>query len=305
MADNVSITAGAGTTIAADDIGGVQYQRIKLGLGADGAAVDMVGGAGAASTAVARTVTATDSPEVATLGAVADAAATQGSTGSISAKLRTATAQLERIALALEIIDDADETDRLKVNLIAGQAGIAAGAGAVSAATPRVTFASDAPAPTAGYMAEVSITRTNDTNAYTGNDVIGAATGSTAAIEFQSMGPSGGRVIIVSAELEIAAAAIISGETSYRLYLYNVTPPGAYGDNTAHDLPSGDRTAFLGFVDLGTPVDLGSTLYVQTDNIMKAVKLAGTSIFAYLVTVGPYTPTAQRVFKMRLHTVAG
>lgn len=37
MADNVDITPGAGKTIATDDIGGVQYQRFKLTLGADAA----------------------------------------------------------------------------------------------------------------------------------------------------------------------------------------------------------------------------------------------------------------------------
>lgn len=37
MADNVAITAGAGTSIASDDIGGVQYQRVKLALGAPNA----------------------------------------------------------------------------------------------------------------------------------------------------------------------------------------------------------------------------------------------------------------------------
>lgn len=40
MADNVAITAGAGTTIAADDISGVLYQRTKLAWGVDGSAVD-------------------------------------------------------------------------------------------------------------------------------------------------------------------------------------------------------------------------------------------------------------------------
>jgi len=30
MADNVAITAGAGTTIATDDVSGVHYQRVKL-----------------------------------------------------------------------------------------------------------------------------------------------------------------------------------------------------------------------------------------------------------------------------------
>ncbi len=40
MADNVPITAGSGTTIATDDIGGVNYQRVKLAVGEDGVAVD-------------------------------------------------------------------------------------------------------------------------------------------------------------------------------------------------------------------------------------------------------------------------
>lgn len=41
MADNVSITAGSGTTIASDDISGVQYQRVKVCHGADGSATDV------------------------------------------------------------------------------------------------------------------------------------------------------------------------------------------------------------------------------------------------------------------------
>lgn len=40
MSDNVQITAGVGSAIATDDIGGVQHQRIKLGLGGDGSATD-------------------------------------------------------------------------------------------------------------------------------------------------------------------------------------------------------------------------------------------------------------------------
>lgn len=41
MADNVAITAGSGTTIATDDIGSVQYQRVKVTWGADGVANDV------------------------------------------------------------------------------------------------------------------------------------------------------------------------------------------------------------------------------------------------------------------------
>jgi len=47
---------------------------------------------------------------------------------------------------ALQIIDDWDETDRAKVNPIVGQAGVAAGAGAVGTNVQRTTLASDDPA---------------------------------------------------------------------------------------------------------------------------------------------------------------
>lgn len=41
MADNVAITAGSGTSIATDDIGGVHYPRTKISIGADGSATDL------------------------------------------------------------------------------------------------------------------------------------------------------------------------------------------------------------------------------------------------------------------------
>ena len=44
MADNVSYTPGSGATIAADDIGGVLYQRVKMIHGADGIAHETADG---------------------------------------------------------------------------------------------------------------------------------------------------------------------------------------------------------------------------------------------------------------------
>lgn len=41
MADNVGYTPGVGATVAADEIGGVLHQRVKIGIGADGVAVDL------------------------------------------------------------------------------------------------------------------------------------------------------------------------------------------------------------------------------------------------------------------------
>ena len=41
MSDNVGYTPGSGATVAADNIGGVLHQRVKIGVGADGTAVDV------------------------------------------------------------------------------------------------------------------------------------------------------------------------------------------------------------------------------------------------------------------------
>lgn len=46
MADNVDVTPGSGATVATDDVSGVQYQRIKVAFGADGAAADVNTGNG-------------------------------------------------------------------------------------------------------------------------------------------------------------------------------------------------------------------------------------------------------------------
>jgi hypothetical protein len=161
-----------------------------------------------------------------------------------------------------------------------------------------------------GYAATVSVTRTADSNAYAANDVIGSATGSTAALTFANMGPTnGGEIMITSVAFERDDTALISGETSYTLHLYNVTPPSALGDNAAWDLPSGDRTSYLGSINLGTPVDVGSTLYVAQDGVNKQLTLlysAGansSNLFGYLVTVGAYTPASAGVYKITLHSV--
>lgn len=154
------------------------------------------------------------------------------------------------------------------------------------------------------FSKAVTLTRTADTNIYAANDVVGAATASSGALTFADMGKESQRIMITSVQLQINAAAVISGETSYRLYLYNVTPPSALGDNAAWDLPSGDRASFLGFIELGTPVDLGATLYVETNIVNKQVTLVGSNLFGYLVTIGGHTPTSARVHVITLHALA-
>ena len=70
MADNVAVTAGVGTAIAADDVGSVFFQKIKLDLGTDGASAPALAGAGVVATGVQRVTLASDDPAVTDLAAI-------------------------------------------------------------------------------------------------------------------------------------------------------------------------------------------------------------------------------------------
>lgn len=129
-----------------------------------------------------------------------------------------------------------------------------------------------------------SATFTPAANSHTAGDVNGAAA------EFALGAPSGSLVLITDAELEIDGGT--AEATAWRLYLFNVTPPSALADDAAFVLPSGDRASYLGFIELGTAVDLGDTQWVEAHGINKAVRLAGTSVFGYLVNLTTLTPAA-------------
>ena len=214
---------------------------------------------------------------------------------------------------------------RIKLSLGADGTAVdaVAGAGTVNTGVQRITLASDDPAvahlatiataaadtttpvpvaiPTSAYDVQTTITRPANVTAYTALDVVGGA------IDLGTLGPSAKAIMIVGSQLQLDIAAIPSGMTSFRLWLYSVTPPSAIADNGVFSdmLPSGDRASFLGFIDLGTPIDIGSSLYVEQNGINKQVKLAGTKLFGYLQTTGGYTPAANsEVYRITLHTQA-
>lgn len=146
---------------------------------------------------------------------------------------------------------------------------------------------------TRGYSA--SATFTPAAASHVAGDVNGGAQ------EFASMGPSAGRVKVLGASLLISGGTIET--TAWQLHLFDVTPPSAVADDGAFALASGDRASYLGYIDLAQVVDVGDTLYIQTNNIFKPVKLAGTSLFAYLVNGTTLTPQAVAHI-VTLHTEA-
>lgn len=160
------------------------------------------------------------------------------------------------------------------------------------------------------YRSQVAITRPSNTTAYTALDVIGIADVGTPANAgsaihtFTSVGPSGGYVLVQSVELFIGSTSVPSGMGAFRLHLYTASPT-AILDNAAFDLASGEVANYVGYVDLPTPQDFGSTLYSQADYPGRLIKLASasTSLFAELQTIGGYTPASGTVYTLRIKTL--
>lgn len=82
MADNVTLP-GTGSSVAADDIGGALYQRVKVSLGADGAAADLAPGQALMASSVPVAIASNQSAvavSLATAPALVAGAATIGAT---------------------------------------------------------------------------------------------------------------------------------------------------------------------------------------------------------------------------------
>lgn len=153
------------------------------------------------------------------------------------------------------------------------------------------------------FRSTVTITRPSSTTAYTAGDVVGD-TGGSAILTLSSIGPSGGYVLIQSAALIFSDSTVPSGMGAFRVHFYNASPT-AIADNAAFDLLSGDRSKYMGYIDLSAPQDLGSTIYTQLDYPGRLIKLAtdSSALFAEIETRGAYTPASASTVELRVSTL--
>jgi hypothetical protein len=141
-----------------------------------------------------------------------------------------------------------------------------------------------APVPVYGVGVSASATFTPAAASHVANDVVGGA-------QTFALGALSGSVFMLT-DAELLINSSTAQATAWRLYLYNVTPPSATADDGAWDLPSGDQASFLGYIDLGTAIDLGSTQWVENHGVNKTIKLSGTGVFGYLVNLTTLTTAA-------------
>lgn len=145
-----------------------------------------------------------------------------------------------------------------------------------------ITDASPLPVAVRAYYERVLVTRPANVTAYAAGDVIGAA--ANAAFEVPLIGPEGGMVQLQSLRLLIHSATQLTNPGALRLHFYSAAPTGI-ADNAVWDLPSGDRAAYLDYIDLPAPVDMGSTLLVRGgnwDGSAFSLALGSTSLWCFL-----------------------
>ena len=134
-----------------------------------------------------------------------------------------------------------------------------------------------------------TVTRAANTTQYAVGDVVGGV------ITLTNIVPGAGEWFLTDISLLWNISALPAAMTSFRLYMYNVTPPSAILDNSPWTFGSGDRASFIGHVDLGTFALLGTgtgSVYNKAKGVNERIKTLGGTVYGYLVTNGAYTPAA-------------
>ena len=99
------------------------------------------------------------------------------------------------------------------------------------------------------------------------------------------------------------------GMTNFQLYVYKSLPPSAVGDTGAFSVPLIDEASihypeglFLGSAKKAKG---GGSVVLQMNNINVPIQLTGTSFFAYLVSIGAFTPAAAlETAMLKVRTIA-
>ena len=256
MADNVTFqtttlaTPPGATVVATDDVAGKHYQRVKLDVGGDGLTVPVTDGGGGTLpvslydsngsgitnlTAVAVKAILVEGEGNSVMQDDADAVRSMlvNSAGAEIAPAKETGGNLAAAASALSVIDDWDESDRAKVNLIAGQAGVQGGAGASSATTQRVAIATDAnaisaaslPLPTGAATSALQTQPGVDIGDVTVNNAAGGA-----AVNIQD----GGNVITVDGTVGVTGVSTLSEQQTQTTALQLIDDTVYTDDTSTH-----------------------------------------------------------------------
>lgn len=303
MPDGVPITAGAGTTVATDLIGGVHFQRVKATFGVDGAAVDV-----SASDPFPVTGTFFQTTQPVSLAAPVAVTgtfwqATQPVSGTVTANAGTGTFAVSAASLPLPTGAATSAKQDTLVALLPASLGQKA-----KAASLAVAIASDqdtlAVSGSATVAISTSFTRPADTTAYTSGDLVANNTtaGSVVVLSFANAARvASGSGMVRRARLRKSGTSVTN--SSFRIHLFNAAPATiTNGDNGAFSVSgaadyigaidvSVDRAFTDGAVGTGIPV-VGSEINFKLPS--------GSTIYGVIEARGAYTPTSAETIAVTL-----
>lgn len=283
MADNVAITAGSGTTIAADELtdatlGSVKVQYTKLMDGTlDGTAKAKVAASG--SVAEGDSVLGVQAP---VLGATTGTAVVSDANGTLQQYLRGIIKQF------------------------ATWFGTAGSPGANVASVQGV--AGGTPQPVVGSIplpVGVEITRPADTTAYAANDSVNTSTSSPTFIDFSTLTRvNGGSAYVVAIRLTTNQKSIIP---RFRVHLFNDNTVTLANDNAPWEEKYADVGKRQGYWDLPamiTGADTTNSDMSRTLDLTVRIPVVATGssqhIYAALETLDAFTPTSGEKFTLTL-----
>lgn len=261
MADNIDVTPGTGKTVATDDVGGVQYQRVKINYGADGAATEV-------DVASGKQLPVALYDQSGNLLAIAeDAAVADGAKGILAMATRKATPADTSGA------DGDAETLQVSGGLLW-----------VRSVTPVVTCKTD-------------ITRPNDTTAYAAGDNLSDNPSAPTSGGFTLTGAarkSGGSGVITDV---LITSSNNAGAMQGELWIFDTSVTNI-NDNSAFAISDSEIKTVVAKIPFLTVADTNNAL-AHVQNLAIGFTASGSANLRFLIKLkAAYTPAANEVISV-------
>lgn len=146
----------------------------------------------------------------------------------------------------------------------------------------------------AGTTSLQTFNRPANVTAYTAGDVIGDT------IIFSLLTDVGRNYVVDRVTMKIETGGALAGLSTFKLYMFGVTPNSPLTDNVPFVLANNDRDNLIGVLQLTTPSVLNVNSFGQTEMSLTTVPLnAETGFYGVLVTDTGFTPLSSMNFAIR------
>lgn len=329
MADNVAVTEGSGKTVATEDTGGFQVQRVKPTLGAAGTAVNLSSGAGNTDTGTQRVVIATNQAAVPVSGPLTDTqlrATAVPVSGTVTATGPLTDTQLRATAVPISLAAAAAAIAKAE-DVASADADVGVPAMAVRKATPANTSGTDGDyemlqmsagrlwasavveasenvlGKTVGIIINptANFTRPADTTAYAVGDLVANNTtaGSVTPLSWSAARVATGNLYIRRARLRKSTTGLTNA--AFRLHIYASAPTVSNGDNGVWSSPVAD---YMGAIDITVAKAFSDGAQdhgvPNTGGEINIALASGQTIYGLLEARGAYAPGNAEVFTVAL-----